>query len=144
MMKGVNKVILLGNLGRDPDVTFIEGNICVVKFALATTEHYRDKNGVAQSQTEWHNVVMWRALGELAMKNLHKGSCIYLEGKLKTKTWEDKSGLKRQSTEIVAESFIMLDKRSDQNSLHSDEQLPVKNDSVDDTIPPPPNETLPF
>ena len=143
-MKGVNKVILLGNLGRDPDVNFIEGNICVVKFNLATTEHYRDKNGVAQSQTEWHNIVMWRALGEHAMKNLRKGSCIYLEGKLKTKTWDDKNGIKRQSTEIVAESFIMLDKKTDHSTPQSEEFIAQKQEISDDFVPPPPNETLPF
>ena len=143
-MKGVNKVILLGNLGRDPEVTFIEGNICVAKFNLATTEYYRDKNGVTQSQTEWHSVVLWRALAELAIKNLKKGSCIYLEGKLKTKIWEDKTGQKKQATEIVGESFIMLDKRQDYFQQNNGEVPPLKGDSSEGTILPPADESLPF
>ena len=143
-MKGVNKVILLCNLGRDPDVTFIEGNICVAKFNLATTEYYRDKNGVTQSQTEWHNVVLWRALAELAIKSLKKGSCIYLEGKLKTKIWEDKTGQKKQATEIVGESFIMLDKRQDLFQQNAGDSFPLKGDNLDTQIVPPREESLPF
>ena len=143
-MKGVNKVILLGNLGRDPDVTFIEGNICVAKFNLATTEYYKDKNGNTQSQTEWHNIVLWRSLAELAIKNLKKGSSIYLEGKLKTKSWEDKSGIKKQATEIVCESFVMLDKRSENFHGSNNDAIPVKNDILEEQIIPPANESLPF
>lgn len=143
-MKGVNKVILLGNLGRDPDVTFIEGNICVAKFNLATTEYYKDKNGSTQSQTEWHNVVLWRSLAELAIKNLKKGSTIYLEGKLKTKTWEDKNGIKKQATEIVGESFVMLDKRSENFHGSHPEVIHLKNDFQEEHIIPPANESLPF
>ena len=143
-MKGVNKVILLGNLGRDPDVTFIEGNICVAKFNLATTEYYRDKNGTTQSQTEWHNIVLWRSLAELAIKNLKKGSSIYLEGKLKTKTWEDKNGIKKQATEIVGDSFVMLDKRGEYFHPNNVESIPLKTEIAEEQIVPPANETLPF
>ena len=143
-MKGVNKVILLGNVGRDPDVTFIEGNICVAKFNLATTEYYKDKTGNTQTQTEWHNIVLWRSLAELAIKNLKKGSSVYLEGKLKTKTWEDKTGIKKQSTEIVCESFVMLDKRSEHFNGNNIDTIPVKNDISEEQILPPPNESLPF
>ncbi len=143
-MKGVNKVILLGNLGRDPEVTFLEGNICVVKFNLATTEYFKDKNGVTQAQTEWHNVVLWRSLAELAMKNLKKGACVYLEGKLKTKVWEDKNGLKKQATEIVAENFIMLDKRNDQFQQAPTDGISAKTDPIEGNSAPPPNESLPF
>ena len=143
-MKGVNKVILLGNLGRDPDVTFIEGNICVAKFNLATTEYFRDKNGNTQSQTEWHSIVLWRSLAELAIKNLKKGSCIYLEGKLKTKTWEDKAGVKKQATEIVGESFIMLDKRSDNLHTNTVEPALIKTEVLDGQGLPTQDESLPF
>lgn len=79
-MRGVNRVMLIGNLGKDPDVQFLEGNIAVAKFPLATTETYKDRAGKLISQTEWHTVVLWRGLAELAQKYLHKGSLIYVEG----------------------------------------------------------------
>jgi single-strand DNA-binding protein len=109
-MRGVNKVILLGNLGKDPEVQTLEGGIAVAKFSLATTESYKDDKGETHSQTEWHSIVAWRSLAEVAGKYLHKGSTIYLEGKIKTRNYEDKSGVKKYVTEIIAESFVMLDK----------------------------------
>jgi single-strand DNA-binding protein len=117
-MRGVNKVILIGNLGKDPDIQYLEGNIPVTKFPLATTEAYKDKNGKAISQTEWHNVVLWRGLAELAQKYLHKSSLVYIEGRLKTRYWEDRDHNKKVATEIIADNLIMLDKRSD---FHLDE-----------------------
>lgn len=110
-MRGVNKVILVGNLGKDPDIQFLEGNIMVAKFPLATTEAFKDKAGQQISQTEWHNVVLWRGLAELAQKYLKKGSLIYLEGRLKTRSWEDKEFNKKTITEVVAENLVMLDKK---------------------------------
>ena len=112
-MRGVNKVMLIGNLGKDPDMQYAEGTIPVVKFPLATTETYKDKNGRLMSQTEWHTVVLWRGLAELAQKYLHKGSLIYLEGRLRTRNWEDREGTKKFATEVVGDNLIMLDKRSD-------------------------------
>ena len=112
-MRGVNKVTLIGNLGKEPDVQFLEGNIAVAKFPLATTETYKDKTGKLISQTEWHMVVLWRGLAELAQKYLHKGSLVYIEGRLKTRTWDDKDGNKKFATEVVGENLIMLDKRGD-------------------------------
>lgn len=112
-MRGVNKVILIGNLGRDPDIQYIEGNIAVSKFSLATTETYKDRSGKQVSQTEWHTVVLWRGLAELSQKYLRKGSLVYIEGKLRTRTWEDKDHNKKHATEIVADNLVMLDKRSD-------------------------------
>src|SRR5712675_1820980 len=82
-MRGVNRVILIGNLGKDPDVQFLEGNIGVAKFSLATTETFKDRSGKLVSQTEWHTVVLWRGLAELAQKYLHKGSLVYIEGRLR-------------------------------------------------------------
>jgi single-strand DNA-binding protein len=114
-MRGVNKVMLIGNLGKDPDIQILEGNICVAKFSLATTETFKDRSGKLLSQTEWHTIVLWRGLAELANKYLHKGSLVYVEGRLKTRSWEDKDGHKKFSTEIVGENLIMLDKRSDGN-----------------------------
>jgi single-strand DNA-binding protein len=105
--------MLIGNLGRDPDVQFLEGNIAVAKFPLATTETFKDKNGKLISQTEWHTVVLWRGLAELAQKYLHKGSLIYVEGRLKTRSWEDKDKNKKFTTEVVGDNLIMLDKRAE-------------------------------
>lgn len=112
-MRGVNRVMLIGNLGKDPDMQFLEGNIGVAKFSLATTETYKDRSGKLISQTEWHTVVLWRGLAELAQKYLHRGSLVYIEGRLKTRSWEDKEGNKKFATEIVGDNLIMLDKRSD-------------------------------
>jgi single-strand DNA-binding protein len=119
-MRGINKVMLIGNLGKDPDVQYLEGNVAVAKFSLATTETYKDKNGRLGSQTEWHTVVLWRGLAELAEKYLHKSSLVYIEGRLKSRSWDDKDGVRRFATEIVGENLIMLDKRSDKDSLPFD------------------------
>lgn len=115
-MRGINKVILIGNLGKDPEIQVLEGNISVARISLATTETKRDKSGKAISGTEWHSVVMWRGLAELAQKYLHKGSRIYLEGKLRTHSWEDRDGNRRQQTEIVADNMVMLDSKSDDDA----------------------------
>jgi single-strand DNA-binding protein len=112
-MRGLNKVMLIGNLGKDPDIQYLEGNIPVSKFPLATTETYKDKNGKAISQTEWHNIVLWRGLAELAQKYLRKSSLVYVEGHLKTRYWEDREHNKKVATEIIADNIIMLDKRNE-------------------------------
>lgn len=118
-MRGVNKVMLIGNLGKDPDMQFLEGNIAVAKFSLATTEMYKDKSGKLVSQTEWHTIVLWRGLAELAQKYLHRGSLVYIEGRLKTRSWEDKEGNKKFATEIVGDNLIMLDKKADGTPGHA-------------------------
>jgi single-strand DNA-binding protein len=110
-MRGVNRVMLIGNLGKDPDVQFLEGNIGVAKFSLATTETFKDRSGKLISQTEWHTVVLWRGLAELAQKYLHRGSLVYIEGRLRTRSWEDKEGNKKFATEVVGDNLIMLDKK---------------------------------
>jgi single-strand DNA-binding protein len=112
-MRGLNKVMLIGNIGKEPDVQYLEGNIAVAKFPLATTETYKDKNGTLVSQTEWHTIVLWRGLAELAQKHLHKGSLIYLEGRIRTRNWEDKDKNRRSSTEITGDNLVMLDKRKE-------------------------------
>lgn len=112
-MRGVNRVVLIGNLGKDPEIQYLEGNIPVAKFLLATTETYKDKAGKLISQTEWHNVVLWRGLAELAQKYLHKSSLVYVEGRLKTRYWEDREHNKKTITEIIADNLIMLDKRTE-------------------------------
>jgi single-strand DNA-binding protein len=112
-MRGVNRVVLIGNLGREPDLQHLEGNIAVAKFPLATTETYKDKSGNLVSQTEWHTVVLWRGLAELAQKYLHKGSLVYIEGRIRTRNWEDKDKNRRSSTEIIGDNLVMLDKRKE-------------------------------
>ena len=120
-MRGVNKVMLIGNLGKEPEILYLEGNIPVSKFPLATTESHKDKNGKLVSQTEWHNIVLWRGLAELAQKYLHKSSLVYIEGRLKTRYWEDKAHNRKSITEIVADNLIMLERRSDMNPDETNE-----------------------
>jgi len=110
-MAGVNKVILIGNLGKDPEVRHLEGGAAVAKFPLATTESFKDKAGQRIEQTEWHNIVLWRGLAEVAEKYLKKGMTIYVEGKLRTRSWDDKDGHKHYTTEVVADNFTILSKR---------------------------------
>ena len=129
-MAGVNKVILIGNLGKDPEVRHLEGGTAVANFTLATSEAYKDKSGQRVEQTEWHNIVVWRALAELAEKYLKKGSTIYLEGKIRTRSWEDKDKVKRYTTEIVADTFTMLGKK--ENNSGSTDELPSISKTGDD------------
>jgi single-strand DNA-binding protein len=119
-MRGVNRVVLIGNLGKDPDLQHLEGNIAVAKFPLATTETYKDRNGTLISQTEWHTVVLWRGLADLAQRYLHKGSLIYLEGRIRTRSWEDKDKNKRFITEIIGDNLVMLDKRKEQSETNNE------------------------
>jgi single-strand DNA-binding protein len=110
-MAGLNKVILVGNLGKDPEVRHLEGGVAVASFSLATSESYKDKTGQRIEQTEWHNIVVWRGLAEVAEKYLKKGTTIYVEGKLRTRSWDDKEGHKRYITEIVGDTFTILSKK---------------------------------
>jgi single-strand DNA-binding protein len=111
-MAGINKVILVGNLGRDPEMRYTPNGVAVCSFSLATSETYKDRNtGEKITTTEWHNIVLWRGLAETSEKYLRKGSQAYIEGKLKTRKWEDKEGQTRYTTEIVADTMQMLDKR---------------------------------
>ena len=111
-MSGVNKVILVGHLGKDPEIRYLEGNVSVASFPLATSETF-SKDGRRVEQTEWHNIVLWRGLADVAVKYLSKGKLVYIEGKLRTRSYEDKEGVRRYTTEIVAESFNLLGRRSD-------------------------------
>ncbi|WP_118193472.1 single-stranded DNA-binding protein [Albibacterium indicum] len=111
-MSGINKVILVGHLGKDPDIRHLDNNVTVASFPLATSETY-NKDGKRMEQTEWHNIVMWRGLAEIAEKFLHKGKLVYIEGKIRSRSYEDKENIKRYTTEIVADSFTMLGRKSD-------------------------------
>lgn len=109
----VNKVILVGNLGKDPELRYTASGTAVVNFSLATTERYKDRDGNNQEKTEWHNIVAWRQLAEICGKYLSKGRQVYIEGKIQTRSYEDRDGNKRYITEIVADQMQMLGGRGD-------------------------------
>ncbi|MFT5666138.1 MAG: single-strand DNA-binding protein [Vicingaceae bacterium] len=119
-MAGVNKVILVGRLGKDPEVRHLENGAAVANFSIATSETYKDKSGTRQEQTEWHNIVFWRGLAEIAEKYLKKGSQIYVEGKLRTRSWQDKDGHTRYTTEVVGDQLTMLGGKTENSTLASE------------------------
>lgn len=126
-MSGVNKVILVGRLGRDPEVRNLDSGVSVANFTLATSETYRDKtSGEKKEITEWHNVVLWRGLAEIAQKYLHKGDLVYIEGKLRTRSWE-KEGVTRYTTEVVADNMTMLSTKGSGSSGDSGQSGKVSN-----------------
>lgn len=127
-MAGINKVILVGHLGKTPELRHLDGDVCVTSFPLATSETYNSKDGKKIEQTEWHNIVMWRRLAEIAVKYLTKGRLVYIEGKLRTRTYEDKGGIRRYTTEIVADSFQMLGRKSDFEGDNRNQQNQKENE----------------
>lgn len=145
----VNKVILVGNVGKDPEVRYLDKNVAVANFTLATTERgFTMQNGTqVPDRTEWHNIVAWRGLAEIAEKYIRKGSQLYIEGKIQTRSWE-KDGIKRYTTEIYAESIQLLGKKSETGETHAPVTNPVHNaPAPDDTQLPPVNDEesgLPF
>ncbi len=143
-MAGVNKVILVGNLGKDPEIMNFENNVKKASFSLATTESYKNRDGQKVEKTEWHNVVVWRGLADVAEKYLRKGSTIYLEGKIRTRSWEDQNNVKRYSTDIEADTFTMLGSRRDGGNQES--PVSGENTSIPDEVPlqPAPDDDLPF
>ncbi|HCN85214.1 MAG TPA: single-stranded DNA-binding protein [Sphingobacteriaceae bacterium] len=135
-MSGINKVILVGHLGKDPEVRHLDGGVTVASFPLATSETF-NKDGRKVEQTEWHNIVMWRGLADIASKYLQKGKLVYIEGKLRTRNFEDKEGHKKYATEVVAENFTMLGRKSDfennTGNSGSHDTTPKQEDAVDFT-----------
>lgn len=126
-MSGVNKVILIGNLGKDPEVRYLDNGIAVANLSLATTENYKNKEGERVSQTEWHDIVLWRGLAEVAEKYLKKGSSVYVEGKLRTNKWVDKEENTRYKTEVLADKLTMLGRSNNQenpNGNSTEDDLP--------------------
>ena len=108
--KSLNKVILIGNLGKDPELSYTASGVAVAKFSMATGERWKDQDGNVQERTEWHNIVAWRKLAEICGQYLKKGSKAYIEGRLQTRSWDDKNtGVKRYATDIIADNLIMLD-----------------------------------
>jgi single-strand DNA-binding protein len=126
-MAGINKVILIGNVGTDPEVRNLEGGNVKAKFRLATTENHRDKDGTRIEHTEWHNIIAWKGLAEIVGKYIKKGSQVYIEGKLRTRQWEDKDGNKKQTTEIVAETITLLGLRKDHSNSSSQDMGNIGN-----------------
>ena len=137
IMSGVNKVILIGNLGKDPEVRYLDSGIAVANFSLATTENYRNKEGEKVSQTEWHNVVLWRGLAEIAEKYLKKGSSVYIEGRIRNRKWEDKEGNTRYNNEILADNMTMLGGRSNDSNqdIGSNQNTSKSEDSSENDLP---------
>ncbi len=111
MANGLNKVILIGNLGRDPEVRYTPGGLAVANFSMATSETWTNKEGEKETRTEWHRIVAWGKLGEICGEYLSKGKQIYIEGRIQTREWEDKEGNKRYTTEIIALQMLMLGSR---------------------------------
>lgn len=115
-MASVNKVILVGNLGRDPEMRYMPSGDAIASFSVATTDTWKDKNGQKQERTEWHRISMFGKLAEIAGEYLKKGSSVYVEGRLQTRKWQDKEGNERQTTEVVADRMQMLGGRSSGNT----------------------------
>ncbi len=107
-MASINKVILIGNLGRDPEIRYTASGTAVANFTIATTDNWTNKDGTKEARTEWHRIVAWGRLGEICGEYLSKGKSVYIEGRIQTREWEDKEGNKRQTTEIVAYQMQML------------------------------------
>lgn len=130
----VNKVILIGNVGKDPDVRYLENNVCVANFTLATTERgYTTQSGIQiPDKTEWHNIVVWRGLAEIAEKYVRKGTQLYIEGKIRTRSWEDQNKIRRYTTEIYVDNMELLSRRDGQSSPSS---APVMSQSQNNPSP---------
>ena len=127
-MRGLNRVTLIGNCGKEPEYKQLEDGTPVAKIALATTEIYRLKNGETQSRTDWHTIILWRGLAGLAKEYVRKGSLLYVEGKLRNRQYEDKGGVKKYVTEVMAEEMILLDKKT---------KAPEKGDDMESEKPMP-------
>lgn len=136
----VNKVILVGNVGRDPEVRYLDSGVAKASFSLATSETYKDKSGQKVSQTEWHNIVVWRGQAEVIEKYVKKGDRLYIEGKIKSRDYTDKEGVKKYITEIVVDNFQMLGSPNRGNNQGTDAMTP---DTAPENVEKP-EDDLPF
>ena len=141
-MAGVNKVILVGHLGRDPELRYTQNGQAVANFSLATSESYAKRDGEREDRTEWHRIVAWGRLAEICAEYLSKGRQVYIEGRIQTREWEDREGEKRRTTEIVAREMQMLGRRGE-TSETSDEPKSAAS-STGDSDTPPPDDDIPF
>ena len=138
----VNKVILLGHVGKDPEIRHMDNNLVLARFSLATTERWNNKDGNRMEHTEWHNIVMWRSLAEVAEKYIRKGSLLYIEGKIRSRSYDDKDGIKRYTTEVIAETMNILTPKSSGTSAQQ-QTVPLQElaETPIDLVPP---DDLPF
>ena len=152
-MAGINKVILVGHLGRDPELRYTQSGQPVANFTLATSESYSKRDGEREERTEWHRIVAWGRLAEICAEYLSKGRQIYIEGRIQTREWEDREGEKRRTTEIVAREMQMLGRRGETNTSYNDSQAPATDTPATDTpatsttadpSTPPPDDDIPF
>ena len=134
----INKVILIGNLGKDPELRYTSSGVAVASFTLATNESWKDPEGNVQERTQWHSIVAWRKLAEICGEYLKKGSKVYLEGKLQYRNYDDKNGVKRYVTEIVLDELLMLDSKGGNQAAGEPAQ------QRDENTPPAPASDLPF
>ena len=127
-------MILIGNIGRDPDLRQTESGSAISTFSMATNTSWVNRDGVRNERTEWHNIVTWNRLAEICHQIIHKGDQVYIEGRLRTRTWEDESGERRHKTEIIAEQMIKLSRRTSVEGAESDlEQAQQDNEDTDNT-----------
>jgi single-strand DNA-binding protein len=120
----LNKVLLIGNVGKDPEIRHLQGGASVATITLATSERYRDRNGESRELTEWHTIIAWRQLADLAENYIRKGSQIYVEGKIRSRSWDDQNGQKRYVTEIQADAIQLLGRRSDNPAANQQQAQP--------------------
>ena len=136
----LNKAMLIGNVGKDPEVRYLEGNngAKVATFTLATTERYRDRNGETRENTEWHNIVAWRNTADVVERFVRKGTQLYIEGRIRTRSWDDQSGNKRYTTEIIADTLQLLGRKSDNPGAqqpYAAQPAPVQSQPVQQSRP---------
>jgi len=146
-MASLNKVMLIGNLGADPELRYTPSGAAVANFSIATREQWTSKEGEKQDKTEWHRIVAWRRLGEICGEYLHKGSLVYIEGRLQTRSWEDRDGNKRYTTEITALGMQMLDRKGEPGEAVSvEERFPAEEPAEATPTPGPeePEDNIPF
>ncbi len=134
-MASVNKAIIVGNLGKDPDFRVTPGGQQVASFSIATSDKWTDKSGEKKERTEWHNIVLWGRLAEIANQYLKKGSSVYLEGRIQTRSWDDKDGNKRYTTEIVGSSLQMLGKKGYDDTSSAPVAPPPSSENISDDLP---------
>jgi single-strand DNA-binding protein len=143
----VNKVILIGNVGKDPEIRHLDAGVSVANFPLATSETYTAKNGEKVTTTDWHNIVLWRGLADVAEKYVTKGKQVYIEGRIRTRSYDDKDGNKRYVTEIYGDTMQLLGKKDEQASAPPHEYVPANtkvNQPSEPDFLPTPEDDLPF
>ncbi|MGA0045483.1 MAG: single-stranded DNA-binding protein [Candidatus Kapaibacteriota bacterium] len=135
MSRTLNKVMLIGNVGKDPDVNFTPTGVKVAQFRMATSETWKDKDGAMQEHTDWHTVIAWRGLADIVERLVHRGSRIYVEGKIQTRSYDDREGQKRYVTEIVAENILLLDAKRSDASMNGSVGEPQDSETGSEDIP---------